>query len=162
MSDRITQGRGAGVAAGWRRWASRVSAGLLVGMAVAVSAGTAAADQLTLRIEGVRSDQGVLRIGVFDRSGSFPSAGRVAGVEVMAQRGYVIVEIPGLEPGEYAIALYHDEDGDGEFDTNFLGLPLEGYGFSNDAPVSFGPPDFEEAAFVVGNTGTHTVLQMRY
>ena len=127
-----------------------------------LGAGAAAANQVTLRIEGLRSDEGTVRIGVFNRSGSFPSGGPVARLEVMARRGFVIAVIPGLEPGEYAIAIHHDEDGDGEFDTNFIGLPREGYGFSNDAPVGFGPPDFEDAAFVVGPTETRTALRVRY
>ncbi len=55
-----------------------------------------------------------------------------------------------VEPGTYALALLHDENGNGEMDSNFLGLPQEGYGFSNDAKVFLGPPSFEAASFKLG------------
>jgi uncharacterized protein (DUF2141 family) len=48
--------------------------------------------------------------------------------------------------GRYAVAVYHDENLNGKMDANLLGIPREGYGFSNN-PKVFGKPDFEEAAF---------------
>ena len=56
------------------------------------------------------------------------------------------LRVEDLPPGQYAISLFQDLDGDGEMDTNFIGFPKEPFGFS--APMGkFGPPDFEEAAF---------------
>ena len=55
----------------------------------------------------------------------------------------------GLAPGEYAIAAFHDEDRDGDLNTNLLGMPTEGYGFSNEARGTFGPPGFDAAAFTI-------------
>lgn len=49
--------------------------------------------------------------------------------------------------GEYAIKVHHDEDGNNEMDTNFLGIPSEDYGFSNNASGTFGPADWEDAKF---------------
>lgn len=49
--------------------------------------------------------------------------------------------------GEYGLKMYHDEDNDDEMDTNFIGIPSEDYGFSNNASGSFGPPDWEDAKF---------------
>ncbi|MCF8413904.1 MAG: DUF2141 domain-containing protein, partial [Melioribacteraceae bacterium] len=49
--------------------------------------------------------------------------------------------------GEYAIKCYHDVNENRELDTNFFGIPSEDYGFSNNAPATFGPPSFEQAAF---------------
>lgn len=51
--------------------------------------------------------------------------------------------------GTYAVRLYHDENDNGELDTNVFGVPREAYGFSNNARGRFGPPNFEEAAFTV-------------
>jgi uncharacterized protein (DUF2141 family) len=50
--------------------------------------------------------------------------------------------------GEYAIKIYHDENGNDELDTNFLGIPKEGVGFSNNPSARFGEPGFDEAKFV--------------
>jgi uncharacterized protein (DUF2141 family) len=55
-------------------------------------------------------------------------------------------EIPN---GAYAISLFIDVNGNQEFDTNFLGLPKEQYGFSNNAMGTFGPPKFEPASFIL-------------
>ncbi len=54
------------------------------------------------------------------------------------------VYIPDLPNGNYAIAVYHDANGNNKLDKNFLGIPTEKYGFSNDAMGSFGPPDYED------------------
>jgi uncharacterized protein (DUF2141 family) len=53
----------------------------------------------------------------------------------------------GIEPGTYAIAVYHDENSNGKLDSNFIGIPREGVGFSNNAKGHMGPPKFDAAAF---------------
>ena len=54
-----------------------------------------------------------------------------------------------VEPGEYALTVLHDENGNGKLDTNLLGMPKEGYGVSNNAFRRFGPPRFREAKITV-------------
>ena len=60
----------------------------------------------------------------------------------------VLEEIP---EGEYAIAVFHDENTNGKLDTNFLGIPKEQYGFSNHAKGQMKPPKFEDAKFKLTN-----------
>ena len=68
------------------------------------------------------------------------------------------VVFEGLEPGTYGVKLFHDVDGDGELARGNFGIPTEPYGFSNDAPVRFGPPSFGDAAFALPTDGAvHTV-----
>ncbi len=55
--------------------------------------------------------------------------------------------IPGLTPGKYAVRYYHDENLNGKMDTNLVGKPTEGYGFSNNVVGKFGPPPFEKWLF---------------
>ena len=57
---------------------------------------------------------------------------------------------------------FHDENGNGELDTNLFGIPSEGYGFANDPDSTFGPPKFEAAAVNVGDTGGVAVMTVRY
>ena len=57
------------------------------------------------------------------------------------------VSFAGLASGNYAIAILHDENNDGKMNTNFLGIPKEGYGFSNNVMGTFGPPTFSKASF---------------
>jgi len=57
-------------------------------------------------------------------------------------------EVKNIPFGEYAIEAFHDEDGDDKVDTNFIGIPTESYGFSNNIKGLFGPPSFEKAKFL--------------
>lgn len=65
-------------------------------------------------------------------------------------------------PGDYAVAVYHDENGDHDFNRNAVGLPAEGYGFSNDAPAAFGLPDFDKVRFAVPPGGSRVPIRLRY
>jgi uncharacterized protein (DUF2141 family) len=51
--------------------------------------------------------------------------------------------------GDYAVAIFHDENGNGKMDKNLLGIPVEAYGFSNNQRVTFGPPQWEAVKFAV-------------
>jgi uncharacterized protein (DUF2141 family) len=133
---------------------------VMIGLPFAQAAAEQA--QLVIRIEGVRSGAGYVRLGLFNRADDFPRGEPVAGQAVPASAGSVVAVFEGLEEGEYAIAVYHDEDGDGEFTKNFLGLPLEGYGFSNDAPVVLGPPAFDSAVIEVAGGIAETAIRARY
>tara|TARA_E500000305_G_C3984109_1_gene218410 strand:- start:430 stop:879 length:450 start_codon:yes stop_codon:yes gene_type:complete len=66
-----------------------------------------------------------------------------------------------VKPGTYAIALMHDENGNGKIDKTLI-LPREGFGFSRDAAVKMGPPSFSAAAFAVGAQPVHQIIKMRY
>src|SRR3546814_16611886 len=70
------------------------------------------------------------------------------------------LSVPG--PGTYAIAIYHDENGDRKFDRSMLGLPEEGYGFSNNAAVVLAPPSFDAVKFKAADGVTHVDITMRY
>ena len=105
---------------------------------------------LQIEISGVRSGQGVIQYAVFDSAEHFPSReGRVAKGEVAAISPKTIIVVRGLKPGTYAVAVFHDENLNDDFDQGFLGIPLEDYGFSNDARGLFAAPDFEDARFPV-------------
>lgn len=58
----------------------------------------------------------------------------------------VFVDLPA---GSYAVSIIYDRDADGELDTNFLGIPTEPFGFSNNATALFGPPSWQDANFVL-------------
>lgn len=66
-------------------------------------------------------------------------------LDVAPSGGTARAAFDGLECREYAVAVVHDEDGNGKLDTNFIGIPREGLGASRDARRTFGPPRFEDA-----------------
>ena len=67
-----------------------------------------------------------------------------------------------VAPGRYAIALLHDENGNGKADLVLGMMPKEGFGFSRDAPLQMGPPKFAAAAFTVGEEPIQLAIKMRY
>ena len=117
---------------------------------------------LTILIRDVRSPDGLVRVGLFDNAESFPRGDAVARDQVEASMGMVVLTFPNLPAGRYALAFYHDENSNSEFDKTLLGLPDEGFGFSNDAPVGFGPPSFADAAVEFDGTDLIIMAGMRY
>ena len=105
------------------------------------------AADLTVIVEKVRNSKGEIRFSIFNVPSEFPQGDELHSKDVPAHLGFVTVHFYNLIPGTYALAIHHDENSDGEMNTNFIGLPKEGYGFSNNAKVNFGPPVFEAAAF---------------
>lgn len=118
----------------------------------------AAAQTIEVRIEAVRSDKGQLFVSLVDTAQK-----KVERHIVAAAAGAVTVDFTGVAPGDYAIKVYHDENMNGRMDKNFLGLPTEGYAFSNRARARFGPPSFASMRIVVtAVAATQTVAVMRY
>jgi uncharacterized protein (DUF2141 family) len=121
----------------------------------------AVAAELEVTLEQVATGSGHLLVAVctpetFLRRGC-PYTGRAPAVSGQAQ-----VVVRGIEPGVYAVQAFHDENGNFDLDRNFLGMPQEGMGFSNDAPMRFGPPSFEDAAIEIDAGGAATRLRLRY
>lgn len=118
---------------------------------------------LRVTIDGFRNANGRAAIALFDDPEAFPEQSRAAFGKVSSIKGGVAtVTFEDIEPGVYAVAVLHDENLNDKMDFNLVGMPLEGYGFSNDASGTFGPPDFEEAAFRVSVGRRVTNLRIRY
>ncbi|KGE02656.1 DUF2141 domain-containing protein [Pseudohaliea rubra] len=115
----------------------------------ALAAAPAFANQLAVEVTGISDVRGTLMVAVYDSSETFDGEGKpVAAKRAEVGAGTVVVTFDELAPGEHAVKLYHDANGNGELDRNMLGLPSEGYGFSNNGG-RYGPPPFEEARFTV-------------
>ena len=134
-------------------------AGIMMSTSSGLASGTAA--DVIIHINGVRNNDGFVRLAVYDQSADFPSGSPIVGADIAAAEGTTVVRLAELPLGRYAIAFYHDEDANEEFGQNFIGLPTEGYGFSNDAAVVLGPPSFDEAAIEVSGAVV-TSAHMRY
>lgn len=110
------------------------------------------AASVTFTIENLKSDQGLVLIGIYDSAEAFPKKGKhVTGCVSRGKISGKSVSITcDVEPGIYAAAAFHDENGNDDLDTSLVGIPKERYGFSNNAKGFLGPPGFEKAAFKVG------------
>jgi uncharacterized protein (DUF2141 family) len=135
-------------------------------LASALVAGTAAAGEpsdLAVRMHGMRNSKGQVLCALFNGPKGFPdSKGAIQGGKAKVVDGKATCSFKKLDPGVYAVAVFHDEDGDSEMDT-VLGIPTEGFGFSNNArPGMFGPPSFKEAAFRVSGGKRALSIKMLY
>lgn len=119
---------------------------------------------LEVRVEGIDHTDGQLRFALFGGPDGFPSDHALADkVDIVTIAGSSVSWNAGEIPtGMWAVAVLHDEDGDGEMATGWMGRPSEGWGVSNDARGSFGPPSFEDAAFKVDGGGAKIVVQLTY
>lgn len=102
---------------------------------------------LIVKITNINSDKGKMSIGIYDTEENYDESNLFSGVITKIENGSVNVTIPNIPFGTYAIKCFHDENGNGKLDTNFLGIPSEGYCFSNNAVGNFGPASFEDAKF---------------
>ena len=119
--------------------------------------------RLVIHIEGLRSDKGVVDIALFNKPDGFlDSDRRIAGGKVKITGSTAVIEVPDLEPGQYTAAFYHDENANGDFDQGVLGIPLEGYGFTNNARALLSAPAFKDAAFTVQPGLNETRAKINY
>ena len=126
--------------------------------------GAASALRFYVTVEGVRSSQGLIAVTLYaDDSRRFLARrGSLYVGRVPARAGStrVCIHLPG--PGIYGLAVYHDSDGNRSFNRSGIGLPAEGYGFSNNAPAIFGLPSFRRVRIAVPRTGMGTSIRLRY
>lgn len=128
--------------------------GLLVG---AVPVG-----RLDLAMAGLRSQKGVLRICLTADPDNFPKCiddarAKTASVPATA----AAASFDGLPAGRYAVAVIHDENSNHKLDT-LMGIPREGFGFSRNPVIRFGPPSFSSAAFALPDGHSEQDIRLRY
>ena len=105
-------------------------------------------NNLTIDVVGVPNSEGNIMVALYHDSDSFLKSDRVfRSDKTHAIKGKTSLSMEEIPDGEYAIAVYHDENGNLELDKNWLGIPKETVGFSKARMKTFGPPSFEECAF---------------
>jgi len=126
--------------------------------------GTPSSTWLNVSAQGLRSGNGLLAITLYaDNPRKFlVSRGSLYVGRVNANAGTTTGCIFVPAPGVYAIALYHDENANQKFDRTGIGLPAEGYGFSNNPPTLVGLPSFRSVRLSVPRSGLTTRIQMKY
>lgn len=119
---------------------------------------------LIIKLENVRNSKGKLRLALYKGQDGYPDNSKKAArlVSVQAKEGTVEVVVEGLPTGNYAVALLHDENENGEMDTNMVGYPKEGYGFSNNNLPAFRAPRYDEAAFELTKSKQELAIRIRY
>lgn len=118
------------------------------------------AHELVVNVDNITPKKGVMMIALYNSANNY-QAGTVAfsGQKIAVTANTLTIKFGDIPSGEYAITLFHDENENGVLDKNVLGIPSEGYGFSNNS-VSMGQPDFAEAKFDV-NDNTIITIHLR-
>lgn len=119
---------------------------------------------IQITIDKVRNSKGTIKVELYD--GAAKNDGRkkkkVARTRVKAQLGETKLCLNAPAQGDYAIALYHDENDNKKLDRNFIGIPREGFGFSNNPPVRLGLPAQEEMRFTVDYSAATVRISVVY
>ena len=114
---------------------------------------------LTVAVDNVRVAQGVVHIDLCHENEFLKDC--PIGTDVPAVKGRTIVVLRGVKPGVYAVEATLDENHNGKVDRGLFGIPKEGVGFSNDAPIRLAPPRWKDAMFDLHEDKT-IALKLRY
>lgn len=122
---------------------------------------TLAQGNIEVTVRNIDEAKGSIRVGLFTNEDNFLKKA-IEGKVVKASGTEVKVVFENLKAGEYAVSVIHDENENGELDTNGIGMPKEGFAFGNNAMGMFGPPSFEKAKVVVDKSPVKQVIELKY
>ena len=105
--------------------------------------------QLRLEVSSLRNAKGTLNCRLFTDANGFPDGEGARTIRVPIEGAQTACTFSNLAPGTYAVAVVHDENGNGRLDKNLVGVPTEGYGVSNNRTYAMSSPKWDESKFVV-------------
>lgn len=115
---------------------------------------------LNVEVHNIQSQQGAIYVALFQPGKEFPEGHPIEGKRVNV-KGSSIQTSFSVEPGDYAIAVFHDENGNGKMDKRLFGIPKEPYGFSNNFRPKMSAPKFSDCQFQVGNSGKAIRIELK-
>jgi uncharacterized protein (DUF2141 family) len=126
-----------------------------------VLAAVANSGELTVTITDIREAKGFLMVALVNSDAAWNNQDKpVAAQKIAAAQDEMKLQFKDLAPGAYAVQVMHDENGNNQLDTNFLGIPTEGYGFSNN-PNVMRKARYDEARFDVGADAADITIRLR-
>lgn len=143
--------------------AARIAALLAVAAVLGGSVPPVPTGQVAIGVSGLRSTRGLVQVCLTRDPVAFPQCRDDAAARRLSVPASEIATIrfAALPPGRYAVSLLHDENANGRADMMLM-VPREGFGFSGNAAVRFGPPRFSKAAFAVAATTVQVAIKVRY
>ena len=117
-----------------------------------------------VHIHGIRNDHGTVKVVLYGPDPKdFLIKGKKADKErEPAKADSMTLCVAAPDVGKYAVVVYHDENDNHKFDRNWVGLPTEGFGVSNNPSLFLAAPSFEESAFEVNGQVTHVDVELKY
>lgn len=118
---------------------------------------------VTIEVEGLKNSSGTVRIGVYNKNDKFlEDAGVIKAISAKISGGKCKLEAADLNYGSYSFALLHDQNDNKKMDYNWMGIPQEGFGFSNNPKIGFGAPSFDETKIVVDSPSKSIKIVLKY
>lgn len=111
---------------------------------------------LTINFTGMQSDKGAVYIGLHNQENEFLKKHFKEGIATITNKKATFV-FENIPQGEYAISSFHDENANNKMDTNFIGIPKEPIGISNNAKGFMGPPKYKDAKFTITKNISMTI-----
>ena len=117
---------------------------------------------LLIYITGLKDTHGQLLVALYHITDEFLGETPAFGWGMFISKKEELIRFDRVPYGKYAIAVIHDTDNDGQLSKNFIGIPTEGYGFSNNAKGNCGPPSFRDASFDFSDNYDTKVIALCY
>lgn len=136
----------------------------LLNLVLAESALAQFKGNLIVEVDSLNNQKGEVCFKLFSGSQGFPDGNESAIKRqcVKITNKSLIITLNNIPSGSYAVSVFHDLNGDRKLNRNSLGMPTEGYGFSNNPVVSRGVPDYGECIFLVAGANTSIKIGMKY
>ena len=171
MNQSVILGSVSAVAAGHRR--IRFSAGaraaciavLMFAILPVPAFAESSCPGIHVKILNIRNSTGTVACALFESPAGFPDEYLSSATNVMVikvRKAQARCDFEDIPPGTYAMAVVHDENMNGKLDTNWVGLPTEGYGFSNNAQAVLSAPSFSEASFTYDGQNVDMTMSLQY
>ena len=153
------------------KWPSRMKATAAVvlalfaaGVAEAQTNNPSSTNGIRVNVVGLHSNSGEVNCALYSSADGFPDVSAKAATTTTSKitNKEAVCEFSAVTPGDYAISVYQDENSNGKLDRNFMGMPKEGVGASNDAKGSFGPPKFSDARFSYKGGPQELTIHLQY
>jgi uncharacterized protein (DUF2141 family) len=118
-----------------------------------------------VKILNIRNSTGTIACALYESPDGFPNEFLHFATNIMIikiRKSQARCDFEDIRPGTYAMAVIHDENMNGKLDTNWMGIPTEGYGFSNDATALLGAPSFSAASFLYDGRNIDLTMSLNY
>jgi uncharacterized protein (DUF2141 family) len=133
-------------------------------LAIPSAADAPQAGPVTVRVAGLRSNDGQVGCGLFNSAKGYPKDVSAALEQVFSpiEKSAAVCTFHPVPAGTYAVACFHDANKNGKLDTGIFGIPKEGVCASNGATGTLGPPSFRDAKFDTSGAATDVPVRMKY
>jgi len=116
-----------------------------------------------IEVQNIKSTAGKVSIGLYNKPENFPIISKVyKGVHLDISSHTLFYTFKKIPDGIYAVSVFHDENSNSKLDKNFLGIPKEGYGFSNNAKAILSAPSFNDAKFKISTQTVNLNIKIEY